>query len=69
MLTKDKGILIFQAHPFRRGLVTANLSDIHGIEVYNGSKKHFSNNDKANKFAEANNIKKFRVLIFIRLKI
>lgn len=50
-LTKEYGILIFQAHPYRAGLVfTPAVLD--GVEVYNRNPRHNSHNDLACKAAE-----------------
>ena len=50
-LTKAYGILIFQAHPYRAGLVfTPEVLD--GVEAYNMNPRHNSHNDLAVKSAE-----------------
>lgn len=50
-LTKAYGILIFQAHPYRAGLVfTPEVMD--GVEAYNMNPRHNSHNDLAVKSAE-----------------
>ena len=36
-MVKDKGMLIYQAHPFRPGLVVQEPKLLDGIEVYNGN--------------------------------
>jgi predicted metal-dependent phosphoesterase TrpH len=46
-LIEKEDILLFQAHPFRSGMVVADAQDLHGIEVYNGNPRHNSMNDKA----------------------
>jgi predicted metal-dependent phosphoesterase TrpH len=51
-----ENMLIFQAHPYRNGMVTADPSDIHGVEIYNGNARHDSRNDKALLFAENNGL-------------
>ena len=45
--TRNKGILIFQAHPFRRGMTAASPSLIDGIEAFNGNPRHDSCNHLA----------------------
>lgn len=55
-LTKDKGIMIFQAHPFRRGMVLAPPELLDGIEVYNGNPRHDSHNDMAYGYAQKNGL-------------
>jgi predicted metal-dependent phosphoesterase TrpH len=56
-LIKDKGILIYQAHPYRIGMKTSDPLIIDGVEVYNGNMRHHSFNEKALLFAENNNLK------------
>lgn len=50
-LVSDLGGLIYQAHPFRPGLHTADPADLDGVEVYNGNPRHDSHNDQALLFA------------------
>jgi predicted metal-dependent phosphoesterase TrpH len=57
-LINGKDILIYQAHPYRNGMITANPELIHGVEIYNGNARHNSRNNLALKFAEDNNLKK-----------
>ncbi len=52
------GLLIFQAHPFRCGMVIADYRLLDGAEVYNGNSSHNSNNDIANIWAEKYNLRK-----------
>ena len=51
------GSMIFQAHPFRKGLTPAPYSLLDGIEIYNGNPRHDSNNDSAYAYAKDNNLK------------
>lgn len=51
------GALIFQAHPFRRGLTPAPYDLLDGVEIYNGNPRHNSNNDSAYAYAKDNNLK------------
>jgi hypothetical protein len=53
-LAKDRGYLVYQAHPFRVGIRRCNPNYIDGVEVYNG-KTEKSMNDKAYEWAKANN--------------
>lgn len=55
--TKGKGILIYQAHPYRNGLSREWVDILDGIEVYNGNPRHDSHNDLAYKLAEDKNLK------------
>jgi predicted metal-dependent phosphoesterase TrpH len=55
-LTQPKGILIFQAHPFRQGMTPANPLFLDGVEVFNGNPRHSSGNHLAYSFAKKNNL-------------
>jgi len=50
-LISDKGILIYQAHPFRPYIVPADPKLLDGVEVHNGNPRHNSHNEKALEFA------------------
>lgn len=50
-------VIIFQAHPFRSGMVRANPSLLDGVEVFNGNPRHNSRNNLAKEFAAMNNLK------------
>jgi predicted metal-dependent phosphoesterase TrpH len=54
---EDRGILIFQAHPFRPGNQISNPLVLDGIEVYNGNSRANSNNDLAYSFAKEKNLR------------
>jgi len=56
-LISDKNIMIYQAHPFRKGQTIEHLNLLDGIEVYNGNPRHDSQNNVAYKFAIENNLK------------
>lgn len=56
-MTKNQGILIYQAHPYRSGLSREWVEFLDGIEVYNGNPRHDSHNDLAYSLAEANKLK------------
>ncbi len=45
------GVLIVQAHPFRRGQFPADPKLLDGVEVYNGNPRHDSGNDRSLKLA------------------
>ncbi len=53
-MCKDKGYLVFQAHPFRTGIRQCNPDYIDGVEVYNG-KTNKQQNSKALEWAKSNN--------------
>jgi predicted metal-dependent phosphoesterase TrpH len=44
---KERGILFYQAHPFRNHMTVVNPSYLFGIEVRNGNPRHDSRNDIA----------------------
>mgnify|MGYP000853096569 FL=1 len=50
---EDSDILIFQAHPFRKGLKTASLDLLDGVEGFNGNPRQISHNDEAFAFCLA----------------
>ncbi|NMB97687.1 MAG: transposase [Clostridiaceae bacterium] len=56
-LISGKNIMIFQAHPFRKGQTIERVDLLDGIEVYNGNPRHDSQNDVAYRFAIENNLK------------
>lgn len=49
-------LLVYQAHPFRDGMVRAETSLLHGIEGYNSHPHHNSRNGQAMEFARKNNL-------------
>lgn len=53
-LVKEKGYLIYQAHPFRVGIRSCNPNYIDGVEIYNG-KTGKAENQKAFEWAKENN--------------
>lgn len=57
ILEKKKETMIFQAHPFRPGMAPAADELLDGLEVYNGNRRHDSQNDRAFKYAEDHNMK------------
>jgi predicted metal-dependent phosphoesterase TrpH len=56
-LTDKMGLLIYQAHPYRKNCTPASPDLLHGVEVYNGHPRHDSRNDLALKFGKDNNLK------------
>jgi len=58
-LVKGKGILIYQAHPFRDDVIVPQPYMIDGIEIYNGNQKQEepNQNDVAYKYALDNNFR------------
>ena len=55
-LTRNKSILIYQAHPFRSWVTPANPSYLDGVEVFNGSPRFNSQNQLALAFAKYSNL-------------
>jgi len=55
-LTEQEDILIFQAHPFRKGLSPSDSRLIDGIEAFNGNPRHDSYNDKAYSYGLSNGL-------------
>lgn len=53
-LVKERGYLIYQAHPFRVGIRRCNPDYIDGVEIYNG-KTGKAENQKAFEWAKENN--------------
>jgi hypothetical protein len=52
------GLLIYQAHPYRKKNTPAPPDLLHGVEVYNGGhSKHSLENNSALKFSRDNNLK------------
>lgn len=45
------GLFFAQAHPFRVMCSRRDPKDLHGVEVFNGNKRHNSRNDDAEQFA------------------
>ena len=49
--------LMYQAHPFRPGLRTADPGCLDGVEVFNGNPRHDSHNELAMRFALDNGLR------------
>lgn len=56
-LADEEGFLIFQAHPFRTGMVVCEPALLDGIEVANGHPRHRSRNDFARLWADVHGLK------------
>ena len=50
---KEKGLLVVQAHPFRKGLIRMDYGCLDGSEVYNGNARHDNKHDLAHEFGLA----------------
>lgn len=55
-LARKNNLLVFQAHPFRIGMVVSRPSLLDGVEVYNGNMRHNSNNTLALTYARLNRL-------------
>lgn len=53
---KDRGIIIVQAHPYRKNCEVRPAVHLDGIEVFNGNPRHSSNNEEAKRYAIENNL-------------
>lgn len=51
-LAKENGLILFQAHPFRKNITVIDPKSVDGFEVYNGHANHESNNDIAYRWAK-----------------
>lgn len=56
-LIRNRDILLYQAHPFRVGMVPAPPPLLDGVEVFNGNPRHDSQNSHARQFALENGLK------------
>lgn len=54
----ERGLLIYQAHPFRNSMRITNPELLDGIEVFNGNPHHDSRNDIAELWAEKFGLKR-----------
>lgn len=54
-LAHKNGILVIQAHPFRRGLYIEDWKILDGYEVFNGNPRHWSCNEMAEQWAKFHN--------------
>jgi len=57
-VTKKHNVAVFQAHPFRNGMVAITSEFMDGCEVYNGNPRHNSHNDSSDEFATQNGLHK-----------
>lgn len=54
--TRNKSMLIYQAHPYRSCVSPANPAYLDGVETFNGSPRYNSENHRALSFAKDNNL-------------
>jgi len=54
---REKGLLLYQAHPLRKNCRLVDINLLDGVEVHNGNPRHDSHNDEIQKIAEENNLK------------
>lgn len=55
-LCEQNGLLMYQTHPFRRGVTCGNPKFLHGAECFNGHINHVNDNENALRFCEENNL-------------
>lgn len=55
-LSRQEGLLFYQAHPFRNGMTVTDPKLLDGIESYNGHLNHDSRNDIAMMWAEKHHL-------------
>ena len=51
-LAEEHGLLMYQTHPFRDGVVVGNPQFMHGVESFNGHYHHKNNNEIAKEFCK-----------------
>ncbi|MDD4570441.1 MAG: PHP domain-containing protein [Tepidanaerobacteraceae bacterium] len=56
-IAQKNNLLIFQAHPFRDGMVPSPPAFLFGIEAFNANPRHNSRNAAAKEYAEKNNLR------------
>ena len=54
-IAHENGLLMIQAHPFRRGMKVENWQILDGYEVFNGNPRHHSSNEMATEWAKLHN--------------
>ncbi len=54
-IAKENGVLMIQAHPFRREMQVHNWKNIDGYEIFNGNPRHYSCNPMAEAWAKYHN--------------
>lgn len=57
----EKGLLVVQAHPFRRGLKPIGYGCLDGAEVYNGNARHNNHMELAHYFGRQGGMKFIRI--------
>lgn len=57
VLARERGWLVYQAHPFRPKQLPANPAFLEGMEVFNGNPRHESQNRMAGKYAMLHNLR------------
>lgn len=54
-LAHEHGLLMIQAHPFRRDMIVEDWKILDGYEVFNGNPRHYSSNEIAMEWAKYHN--------------
>lgn len=55
-IASKNNMLLFQAHPFRARTICSDPKYMHGVEIFNGNKRHNSFDDLSAEFAKKNNL-------------
>lgn len=56
-LAAARGLLVYQAHPFRTGCTPGDPRYLDGVEIMNGNPRHESRNELAAEFADAHGLR------------
>lgn len=54
-IAHENGLIMIQAHPFRRGMQVEDWKILDGYEIFNGNPRHHSSNEMAEIWAKAKN--------------
>ncbi len=54
----EEGLLVYQAHPFRDNMERAPVELLHGVEVFNGNRRHVSRNELAEEHAARHGLRR-----------
>ncbi len=57
-MAREEGLLVYQAHPFRDNMERAPAELLHGVEVYNGNRRHNSRNELAEEHAARHGLRR-----------
>ncbi len=57
-LCDKNNVMLYQAHPFRKGITIGDPKYMHGAEYFNGHVNHYNNNNLAREFCDKYNLVK-----------